>query len=380
MRPLGAACTAATQCESHQCVDQVCCDSACSGKTCQRCDAASTAGVGHCGPAAAGTDLDKECRSAIITCSGKCAIKTTSFVCVGSAYVCTSSTSSSPVASGQVCLGVDPVPVSKIAFCDTGHDCADGACRASRWWTSCDGDGACRPSSDNTDALKETIDAKNGASLTDTCGTSGTTPCDNTRECRTDALYSGHLCDGAGACTFPVGMSSCGAYACDPLALQCKTQCSSSTDCAQSLECSAPTCHRSWEWVRWSVTSAKNYTELFSSSVIFDQQTGLMWQRGFSSAPQTYDQALAYCGASTLGEHSDWRVPTRIELLSIVDASQAKPAIDSAVFPGTPSEHFWTSTPYATNATTTWVVGFNSGYLSSVYRTSADTHWVRCVR
>jgi hypothetical protein len=59
--------------------------------------------------------------------------------------------------------------------------------------------------------------------------------------------------------------------------------------------------------------------------------------------------------------NKDWRLPTRKELLSIVDNGQLKPAIDTSYFPNTPSAHFWSSSPYADQAGSAWQVYFQYG-------------------
>ncbi len=65
--------------------------------------------------------------------------------------------------------------------------------------------------------------------------------------------------------------------------------------------------------------------------------------------------ALGLCGVS------DWRVPTRKELLSIVDNSRFEPSIDPAFFPNTEPGHYWSSTPYADQAGSAWHVYFHYG-------------------
>lgn len=65
----------------------------------------------------------------------------------------------------------------------------------------------------------------------------------------------------------------------------------------------------------------------------------------------------ALCG------HTDWRLPTAEELLSIVDfgvVNFSEPAIDSVWFPNTARSIYWTSTPYAATALA-WYVDFGLG-------------------
>jgi len=57
----------------------------------------------------------------------------------------------------------------------------------------------------------------------------------------------------------------------------------------------------------------------------------------------------------------DWRLPTRKELLSIVDNGRFNPAIDIRYFPNTPAEYFWTSSSFTENGAAAWEVYFKYG-------------------
>jgi hypothetical protein len=76
---------------------------------------------------------------------------------------------------------------------------------------------------------------------------------------------------------------------------------------------------------------------------------------------------------STLG--AGWRIPTRIELESLIDLSRHDPAIDTEKYPDTKSKYYWTSTPCAWNDTAVWVVGFGYGFVGSDFRSH-----LACVR
>jgi len=64
---------------------------------------------------------------------------------------------------------------------------------------------------------------------------------------------------------------------------------------------------------------------------------------------------MELCGAS------DWRLPTKSELLSIVDNSRFKPAIDERFFPMTLPSYYWTSSPYPDQPDSAWQVYFLYG-------------------
>jgi hypothetical protein len=78
---------------------------------------------------------------------------------------------------------------------------------------------------------------------------------------------------------------------------------------------------------------------------------------------QNYVSAV---NAATLCGASDWRLPTRRELLTIVHAGAVSPSIDTTYFPNTQSNSFWTKSTYAANATIARQVDFSLG-LSEFY-------------
>jgi len=70
-----------------------------------------------------------------------------------------------------------------------------------------------------------------------------------------------------------------------------------------------------------------------------------------------------------------WRLPTVTELQSLVDRSRSDPAIDTAKFPDTKSDWYWTSTPCAWNKNARWVVDFSYGVVSDF-----NVSYTACVR
>lgn len=82
----------------------------------------------------------------------------------------------------------------------------------------------------------------------------------------------------------------------------------------------------------------------------------------------------AYCGLT------NWRLPTRQELNSIVNYDVVEPAIDLAIFPYTPSEVFWSGTSVYSDSSSgdqAWATNFNYGGSTKVDKTA--THRVRLV-
>ncbi|HFG1779552.1 TPA: DUF1566 domain-containing protein [Vibrio cholerae] len=105
--------------------------------------------------------------------------------------------------------------------------------------------------------------------------------------------------------------------------------------------------------------------------------TGLIWQRcslgqGWdgtdctgSATTFTWEQALAAAAQHSLGGFSDWRLPNKNELASIVEYRCYQPAVNSQQFPNTPSAWYWSSSPYAHNSNDAWSVYFDNGYVDN---------------
>ncbi len=112
-----------------------------------------------------------------------------------------------------------------------------------------------------------------------------------------------------------------------------------------------------------------------------DNITGRVWsletvQGNWSYATVTYPgtmNATNRCGYST-----GWRVPTRRELLSIVDNGTYNPAIDTNYFPNTVGSYYWSADTYKHDPVYAWHVGFDDGG-PYAYDKSSDSH-VRLVQ
>ncbi len=114
------------------------------------------------------------------------------------------------------------------------------------------------------------------------------------------------------------------------------------------------------------------------TGTVFDRLTGLMWQRSASGSTVTQAAAATACKNNKLGGYADWRLPTVLELVSIVDYTATSPSVDAAAFSGTSSNLYWTSTPLASRPSNGWYVSFAQGATNFVDATVANL--ARCVR
>jgi hypothetical protein len=101
---------------------------------------------------------------------------------------------------------------------------------------------------------------------------------------------------------------------------------------------------------------------------VYDKRAGLTWMR--CSYGQEWTESGGCSGSVNLLEWESamglrwrgdaaWRLPTKDELQSIVAPGCKRPAVDEALFPGTPSIQYWTST--ASGPSYAWVVFFRTG-------------------
>jgi formylglycine-generating enzyme required for sulfatase activity len=157
--------------------------------------------------------------------------------------------------------------------------------------------------------------------------------------------------------------------------------------CMTGEVCSAASCVPDFELNSWHVPAdlpaTTDYTTTAGTAT--DNITGLVWQRDSPSASYTWVDAKAYCAALSLESQTGWRLPTLVELQSIVHYGVFQPSIDSTVFPNTTSTDilipYWTSSTFAYMLPVTssaWSIRFNSG--DTFFDPKSSTEKVRCVR
>ena len=105
---------------------------------------------------------------------------------------------------------------------------------------------------------------------------------------------------------------------------------------------------------------------------VYDGMTKLTWQRDIGAvAAMNQMEAVHYCAALGL-TGKRWRLPTIVELWSIVDIGHEYPMIDQVAFPDTPAENFWASSSHLGSPNLAWSVSFDSNRLTDrAYPTSS---------
>jgi hypothetical protein len=108
---------------------------------------------------------------------------------------------------------------------------------------------------------------------------------------------------------------------------------------------------------------------------ITDGVTGLIWEGTPGSTTYMLSDAVTHCA----GKGGTWHLPTRLELVSLVDYTIGPPGPTiNPIFMNTYPSTFWTSSAYYGDAGDEWYVGFDAGY--SDYGIVNQSCLVRCVQ
>jgi hypothetical protein len=118
------------------------------------------------------------------------------------------------------------------------------------------------------------------------------------------------------------------------------------------------------------------YTINSSQGLVTDVRTGLIWQQTPSAMQYAWADANTYCRGLTIGGMTGFRIPSLKELMTLVDPTRVRPAIDPKVFPSTPLEWFWTASNRYSVGTAS--VSFETG--GTGYFAGTNLLRVRCVR
>ncbi len=128
-----------------------------------------------------------------------------------------------------------------------------------------------------------------------------------------------------------------------------------------------------------------------STGVVTDNVTKLEWQDDYSDNADAikqgkWQEAIDYCAALQL-DGGRWRLPTLVELETIVDNGTGNPSITESSFTKIILSYsrYWTSTPFAYDTSYAWYVDFYRGVSNNDIKTDSRTdimhlHYVRCVR
>ena len=136
--------------------------------------------------------------------------------------------------------------------------------------------------------------------------------------------------------------------------------------------------------VTFAAVPHPSYTDNGNGTVT-DNNTRLMWAKDGSSVGcnggnhAQWSEAVAFCQNLTFAGYSDWRLPSRKELASILDTEQENLSINTSYSPNTHAAQYWTSTKSSPDSNYAWSIHFF--YKGMHYFDMIDYYnYVRCVR
>lgn len=153
---------------------------------------------------------------------------------------------------------------------------------------------------------------------------------------------------------------------------------------------SPPAAWANWKMPSWEggLAPTPDYRLTGASDEVLEATTNLVWRKDEQGSFQSIEAAKAKCASLTNGP---WRLPKRIELVTLVDPTRGEtPAMIAPVFTAATKARYWTSSEVrpSTSPKQYWVVDFtpptavNRGAVltSKVTETTADAVYLRCVK
>ena len=117
-------------------------------------------------------------------------------------------------------------------------------------------------------------------------------------------------------------------------------------------------------------TTPESDFSVVSDSTYLHDTTDLVWKRcaegqtwdgttcDGEAVKYTWQEALQLAHEASNEDLLGWRLPNVKELASIAERQCVRPAVNSTLFPETPPDDFWTSTPSSDDPDRAWVVAF----------------------
>lgn len=122
----------------------------------------------------------------------------------------------------------------------------------------------------------------------------------------------------------------------------------------------------------------------FNNAAVLDRETGLVWEKSPDATDAMWTDAALICVTKNVGGRKGWRLPSIVELASLIDPTVAAPG---PTLPGghpftnvqsSSAKGYWSATRNATISYLVWHVFFDNGAVTGNANTVTDYFW--CVR
>jgi uncharacterized protein DUF1566 len=123
--------------------------------------------------------------------------------------------------------------------------------------------------------------------------------------------------------------------------------------------------------------------EEYKGEAVLDTETHLIWERTPSSAETAWANASLRCALTSTGGRLGWRLPSFLELMTLVEpappATATKPSLPAShPFRGVRADPYWTTSSQDTDPTNAYAIDFLRGDVTSQRKNQAHAWW--CVR
>jgi hypothetical protein len=127
-----------------------------------------------------------------------------------------------------------------------------------------------------------------------------------------------------------------------------------------------------------NLPSASRFTVLaaFGGAAVRDNNTGLVWEQAPNATSKNWRDATAYCVNKNIGGTRGWRLPSVVELASLLDPSLPPPSVPGSVFTGVQLNSYWSNSKNIEHFV--WIVHFDTGNVVLGTITDGNLSW--CVR
>ncbi|MGH7147812.1 MAG: DUF1566 domain-containing protein [Nitrospiraceae bacterium] len=133
--------------------------------------------------------------------------------------------------------------------------------------------------------------------------------------------------------------------------------------------------------MRWDTIhpSDSRFTTAFPGAVL-DKNTGLVWEQlPKGTSGNMWSDARLECINKSVGGQKGWRLPSVVELASLINPSLLEPVVPGVVFTGVQVGNYWSGTTSAGGSTTAFVVSSDDRSVGTSNKTSTNLY-VWCVR
>ena len=119
------------------------------------------------------------------------------------------------------------------------------------------------------------------------------------------------------------------------------------------------------------------FTVQANTNCVLDNLTGLIWARNASlTNGVNWSNAVVFCEALNYGGQTDWRLPNRVELESLLNLGALSPALPAGhPFTGVLTGYYWSSSTYHTLANGGWCVTFTDAQVNSTGKSVLNSVW-----